>query len=263
MSLLLEALKKAEKAKEEAQRRARGEAGPASELRLEGDAPATASSETAAPARPDPVMTRDQLPDIRQPLEIERDSPPAAARAAAASTESPRPQPRADAQAAERESQRNSARKVFEAKFKEPNPRLPFYITVGALGVFALGTVAYSSTQLRPAPALVNANPPRPTGEAQVAAADTRPSTTPAASPQASASPSAIPGLPSSAPVPAPAKAAPQGAITPPPERAPVRPAERALPPERPLIKTIPQPLPAEPEVCANRSNPNAHPKVH
>src|SRR5574341_1302560 len=65
MSLLLEALKKAEKAKEEAQRKARGEAEGGTELRLEGD----------APARAEPVLTRDQLPDIRQPLQIE-DAPP-------------------------------------------------------------------------------------------------------------------------------------------------------------------------------------------
>src|SRR5574341_1171209 len=112
MSLLLEALKKAEKAKEEAQRKARGEAEGAMELRLEGDAP--------APARTEPVLTRDQLPDIRQPLQIEDAAPP--------TPKQPEAPPPAAAEAA--------ARKVFEAKFKEPNPKLPFYITVGALGVF-------------------------------------------------------------------------------------------------------------------------------
>ena len=60
MSLLLEALKKAEKAKEEALRRAKGEAQPHEpHLRLE---------DAAAPERP--VVTRAELPDIRQPLEI-------------------------------------------------------------------------------------------------------------------------------------------------------------------------------------------------
>jgi hypothetical protein len=63
MSLLLEALKKAEKAKEEAQRRTKGDAAPAStaEIRLEPADPAPAEK---------PVMTRAELPDIRQPLEI-------------------------------------------------------------------------------------------------------------------------------------------------------------------------------------------------
>src|SRR5882672_12606460 len=66
MSLLLEALKKAEKAKEEAQKRARGDsAGAPGELRLEGEAaPATDNTR---------VVTRPELPDISQPLEIVSD----------------------------------------------------------------------------------------------------------------------------------------------------------------------------------------------
>src|SRR5512138_1389480 len=70
MSLLLEALKKAEKAKEEAQRRAREEKG---------------QSEPAAqpaPAERQPVLTRDKLPEIgATSLEIVNDdiSPPGAA----------------------------------------------------------------------------------------------------------------------------------------------------------------------------------------
>ena len=66
MSLLLEALKKAEKAKEEAQRRARGEA---------DDRRAAAEPARAEPAA-QPVVTRDQLPDIRQPLALEDEPPP-------------------------------------------------------------------------------------------------------------------------------------------------------------------------------------------
>src|SRR5262245_50145940 len=154
MSLLLEALKKAEKAKEEAQRQARGDA-PA-------DDGAAAASVDAAAA---PVRTRDQLLDINQPLEIVADEPPPRPRPALAlqedkreekREEKPRPAaaPRAQAQAAPAEakaSERAAARKVFEAKFKEPNPRLPFYITCGALGVFAIGTAVYFWIQLRPA----------------------------------------------------------------------------------------------------------------
>src|SRR3990172_12877715 len=62
MSLLLEALKKAEGAKEEARRGARGEA---SEPRLE--------TEAAPGADAKHVLTRDELPDISQPLEIASD----------------------------------------------------------------------------------------------------------------------------------------------------------------------------------------------
>src|ERR687895_389885 len=181
MSLLLEALKKAERAKEEAQRRSRG-----------GDDAPKAELDFAANA--EPVVTRDQLPDIRQPLEIQRDE-----------VETPAPPPAQEkppeARPADRQAtERATARKVFEAKFKEPNPRLPFFITMAALGVFAVGTVVYFWIQLQPPPALVNANPPRPSSQAQVAAAETRPTATApiAAAPQSA--PSSIPGLPGSAP---------------------------------------------------------------
>ncbi|MGH8746311.1 MAG: hypothetical protein ACREUK_07460, partial [Burkholderiales bacterium] len=74
MSLLLDALKKAEKAKQEAQRQAEGEqpilAPPAGELGIVDDA-----------RREPSVRTRDQLPDISQSLRIEsEDIAPAARR---------------------------------------------------------------------------------------------------------------------------------------------------------------------------------------
>jgi tetratricopeptide (TPR) repeat protein len=266
MSLLLEALKKAEKAKEEAQRKTRGDApAPApvaapTELRIEGD-PAPAPAPVAA----EPVLTRDQLPDIRQPLEIEPEAPQAAP--ARPAPEKPRPQPRAEPQAAERETQRTAARKVFEAKFKEPNPRLPFFITMGALGVFAVGTVIYFWIQLRPAPALVNTNPQRPADEVQVAAADIRPTTPAPAAAAAQSSPSAIPGLPASAPAPKPApvaKPAPQATpVTQPQAPQAAQPIARA--PERPVLKPVPRPPTAPqalPEVTAARGGPQVHPKV-
>ncbi len=154
MSLLLEALKKAEKAKEEAQRRASG-----------GDAPAEAAAPSSSPApdaaRQGGVLTRDNLPDISSTLEIVSDdleapapsSPrpgaepsleplepaakpaPAAPAAAGSGASSRRGVPPAD------ESGRATARKVFEAKFREPNPRMPFYIALGVLGLFAAGTI--------------------------------------------------------------------------------------------------------------------------
>ena len=72
MSLLLDALKKAEKAKEEAQRRAKEKAAgdAAAEGATGGQSPLTKD----APSEEVPhVRTRDELPDISQPLEIASD----------------------------------------------------------------------------------------------------------------------------------------------------------------------------------------------
>ena len=248
MSLLLEALKKAERAKEEAQRRVQSES-------EEAPAPPPAPAPPEPPAAP--VRTREQLPDIRQPLEIVSDEPPPRpAPRPAPEPEAPRAQPKADPQAGE--AQRASARKVFEAKFKEPNPRLPFFITLGALGVFAVGTVIYFWIQLRPPSSLVNLNP-SPSGEAAVASAPAAPQPTPAA-PATPAQP-AIPGLPTASPAtpataatPAPAKPAPQQPVARAPETPLLRPAPRAaLPAER---------APAEREISFNRPAPQVHPKV-
>src|SRR5262245_60792801 len=130
MSLLLEALKKAEKAKEDAQRRAREErpAGEPEELHS-GAEPAeseAAEPHAAAAAEPAaPVLTRDKLPEISQKLEILTDDlEKPVAEPAAAPIETPRvtrtriPPARNDAG---EEASRASARKVFEAKFREPN----------------------------------------------------------------------------------------------------------------------------------------------
>jgi tetratricopeptide (TPR) repeat protein len=253
MSLLLEALKKAEKAKEEAQRRADdGAAGAEAEA-----AQPDAESAIAQPSRP--VMTRDQLPEISQPLEIVNNELQLA-------PEPPKPQPQArpEPRAADSQSaERAAGRKVFEAKFREPNPRLPFFVTMGALGAFAVGTMIYFYIQLRPPPSLVNLNPPRPAEEATAAAS---PAATQAAKPIAGTAPSAIPGLPGA---PAPAAAAPVAqapAATPavaPPRRQvpavppPARPVARA---ETPLIRQAPQAAaPVEP---TPRAAPAVHPKV-
>jgi tetratricopeptide (TPR) repeat protein len=242
MSLLLEALKKAEKAKEEAQRRANSESsGQPTPLQLEGDAPA-----------PKAVLTRDKLPDITKPLEIAADGlAEPSLQPAAAPRVSPQAR-RADPQSAGRA----TAKKVFEAKFKESNPRVPFYIVTGALGVFALCTVVYFWYQLRPPPLLVNANPQRSANEASAAAA---PPSKPAAPPTApAAGPTAIPGLPGtsvtqSAPVPrAPAPAAAPA----------VRPAEQ--PRLAPRLQPPPRQAAAEraTELSVSRAAPVVHPRV-
>ena len=252
MSLLLEALKKAEKAKEEAQRRTRSEPEGAAPSATPQAALAEIALEPAPPTEP-AVLTRDQLPDIRQPLTLEGDEqaakPAPAPREAAPAT---RPEAKADAQA----SGRASARKVFEAKFREPNPRLPFYITVGALSLFALGTVVYFWMQLQPPPALVNTNPPRPSNEAQVAAADLKP--TPTLAQQAPAS--AIPGLPGSAPpVPASAKPVLQPPVQPPQPAAVPRPAE--IP--RAEVPRLQAPRASAPTaVTSSRPVPQVHPNI-
>ena len=235
MSLLLEALKKAEKAKEEAQRRAQGDG---------VEPPATAASPPPAPA----------APAEREPLQILLEEPAAAPIRAeppplAMVDEKPRIPPKAKPEPAASDD-RATARKVFEAKFREPNPRLPFFITLGALGVFGVGTIVYFWMQLRPPAPLVNLNP-RPSAEVQVAAAPEPPR---AATPSPAQPQGAIPGLPSAAPA-APAKPAP-------------RPIERE--PETPILRPQPRvsapiaraPTPAKTEVTATRAVPQVHPKV-
>jgi tetratricopeptide (TPR) repeat protein len=245
MSLLLEALKKAEKAKEEAQRRERGEPAVA-ELRIEPDPPAPEAK---------PLLTRAELPDIKQPLEILSDdialkqAQPAAAappRPAAA-----RPEPPKDA--APKDAGRAAARNAFEAKFREPNPRLPFLITMGLLGLFALGTIGYFWYQLRPPPPLVNANPVRPANEAPVQVAEA-PLPVRAAAPPAQ---TAIPGLPVAAAAPAPRPPAPEPRTEAPAPKP--RPAPRAV---RAPAAEPPAQLPAATVATRPAPPPQVHPKV-
>lgn len=214
MSLLLDALKKAEKAKEIAKRRGQVADG--------SDADATVMQ----------VRTRNELPDISGPLEIHSedipggiqmsrsDSPvpdafstppvarPAKEAAAPISSDEPAvdspPRRRQAATSAESASdpqaaQRAAAKNVFEAKFKEPNPKLPFQIVMVLLGVFALGTVVYFWYQLRPPPALVNTNAKLPPNETKVEGGQIQPSTT-QSSPQGPAQGPAVPGLPGQLP---------------------------------------------------------------
>jgi tetratricopeptide (TPR) repeat protein len=156
---------------------------------------------------------------------------------------------------------------VFEAKVREPNPRLPFFITLGALGVFAVGIVVYFWIQLQPPRLLVNTNPTAPAGESQAAAptSATAPQPGPQATPQ-----SAIPGLPGGAPPAPPAQPA-----EPPRAAAPARPATPAIPrdPQAPRVKPAPRAsaavaapyapaAQAAPVLAARRSAPQVHPRV-
>ena len=280
MSLLLEALKKAEKAKEEAQRRARdGNAGAE-------PAPSVFDAEATVATDGRHVMRRDELPDISAPLEILSDdirpaakSKPAAPLELALADDPPPPAaperrsaPRrpaaragsgteaADAAGAERA----SAQKVFEAKFREPNPRLPFYIVMGVLGAIAVGTAIYFWLQLRPAPSLVNTNPVRPAAEKPLDAGAQKPAAVAAAAPDTG--PAAIPGLPGGPTAPPAAAAAPTTAAAP---AAPAAPAlAPAAAPAKPAVRSEgvqrrrPAPVAEERALTVTRSGPQIHPQV-
>jgi tetratricopeptide (TPR) repeat protein len=268
MSLLLEALKKAEKAKEDAQRRARGDDGEA------GDAPRDEAGRK-------PVLTRDKLPEISTSLEIVSDDlspPPAPASTAGPALEPLEPPPAPKARPAPKApprpaaakpsddpaaASRASAKKVFEAKFSEPNPRMPFYIAMGTLGAFALGTVGYFWYQLRPPASLVNLNPARQ-AEAVAVAADAK---SPAPAAAAPSVPNAIPGLPatatkapSSAPSTAPAAAAP-GAAPRAPLEAPVE-TPRLRPAQRVPDPRVAPPAASETTASVSRAPAQVHPRV-
>jgi len=247
MSLLLDALKKAEKAKEDAERQAKDSAGP------EGAGSGEAGKH---------VTTRAELPDISQPLEILSEDLPGTNPAPAASPKAPL-EPRAappEARSADPQAvQRNAARSAFEAKFKEPNPRLPFYLAVGALGLAAVGVVGYFWYQLRPPPPLVNTNPARPVAEQPLEIAASKPSPSGSLPAQSSAAQTQIPGLPAGQPsiVPSPPPSATPAKPAPAEPRA-AEPQRRAAPPAaRAAVQEEPRGA-----VSAPRALPQVHPQV-
>jgi len=219
MSLLLEALKKAEKAKADAQRHAKGMDAGAPPQPSVFDPEATLLDDGRH------VTTRDELPSASTPLEILADDlRPAPERAPMelrladeAQAQEPKIAPRREparaaagaqsTQNAAAGAERATAQRVFEAKFKEANPRLPFLITMGVLGAFAAGTVIYFWLQLRPAPPLINTNPQRAADEKPIDPAALKPAALPSAPGSAPAAASAIPGLPGGVPATAPAAA--------------------------------------------------------
>src|SRR5216117_4002756 len=201
MSLLLEALKKAELAKQ------------------------VAKAEAPSP-EPKPVMTREKLPDISQPLEILTDDLPSsetkAAETAAARSEfslqgeemfEPAAQAIPSTNEFARTGERAQAQQLFQVKEMDYNPRRPFYLTLGALAVVGLGYVGYVWWQMRPRYSV-------PPVEMQA-----RPVATPAQSTTASAT-VARPSQPDAAPPPP----APQAAVP-----APARTAVPGIPPIQPV----------------------------
>jgi len=199
MSLLLDALKKAELAKQVAQ--------------VEAPPQEPAPQEPAARR----VITREKLPDITQPLEILTDDLPSSeTRAAEASvarpelslqdqeTFEPAPQPVSSMNEFARTDERAQAQQLFQVKEMDYNPRRPFYLTLGALALVGLGYGGYVWWQMQPKYTIPPvATQPRPVET------PAQPATAPA--PAAPSQPAAAPSVPAQAPlavVPAPARAA-------------------------------------------------------
>ena len=127
MSLLHEAFKKAERAREEAQRPAkRAELSSVSlEIVAEPEPP-----QEAAPLALEPEPGRAPSPEIP----IAPDSQPSGLAATAS----------------------------IEAELRESNPKLAFHVALGALGIAVIATAGYFWYQLRPAPAFVPPHSMRP-----------------------------------------------------------------------------------------------------
>ena len=165
MSLLLEALKKAELAKQGAQ--------PAS------NKPTEIEFTPSSPVADKPIITRENLPDITQQLEItSEDLPSSGSTQLSAEATSPQrpassapirnaPEPIFTEEAVEPVQEQAAAKQLFDAKgLEDYNPRKPFYYTLAALGVFAIGAIGYFWWQLQPryivAPTTVANAPARP-----------------------------------------------------------------------------------------------------
>lgn len=199
MSLLLEALKKAELAKQGNQ----ATSSASSRIEL---APAAAS----APAKP--IITRENLPDITQQLEILSEDLPSSSAPQGLdgmySLTSQEPiQATTEPSFADKpvEPARNqaAAKQMFEAKgLEDYNPRKPFYYTIGALAVFAAGCIGYFWWQLQPryivAPTAVANAPSKPLEPIPPAPAAAAP-IDPLASPGPNTAPSTIGASPASA----------------------------------------------------------------
>ncbi len=168
MSLLLEALKKAELAKQQIKQPAETDAAPG--LSLEPR---------------ESIITREELPDIAQAVEItpeyantpapalrKSEIPPVPARPAEPPheirsepafepapirdmTPGPAPDPTPSPVMTDMNPGRDAARQLFDVKEVDYNPRRPFYITLAVLGLAAAGYGGYLWWQIQPK-ALVN-----------------------------------------------------------------------------------------------------------
>ena len=223
MSLLLDALKKAELAKQIA--KADSAADPS-------------ETDSAQQSEPAPrVITREKLPDITQPLEILTDDlpssgqskpvePPANRRELsledpAAYAPGPQAVPMTGTPA--QPAGRLQAEQLFQVNEMDYNPRRPFYLTLCALGVVAAGYGGYVGWQMRP-----HYSSPQPTANASA----------PAPAPVAPA-PAPQPALVAVAPAPAPTSVpAPSASVQVIPPIQPVRPRQPAATPAAPRADT-------------------------
>ncbi len=198
MSLLLEALKKAELAKQGAQ----PEAGPGQAAEQPAHRAGPRADEMTLVQEPRvPVITRESLPDISQPLEIRSEDLPSTARNAEQSaqraaqripepalerpavglgqraTATERPTGSAGANGTDATQMRDAARQVFDVKEVDYNPRRPFYFTIAALLIAGGGYGGYVWWQMQPhytvnAAAVSAAAASKPPDAAMPAAAD-------------------------------------------------------------------------------------------
>jgi tetratricopeptide (TPR) repeat protein len=211
MSLLLEALKKAELAKQAAKEEPpAGEAPPLTRDKLPDiTQPMEIRSEDLTLVEPTPVPKRAEKPALE--LALEEPSRPAPAAPTAPTAPAARPAPSEAAYTPPSEDvERKQAQQMFEAKELDVNPRKPFYITLGVLGLFALGTVGYFWYQLQPHYTF-KAPPPSAHAAAPPLAAAPAPaaSATAAAAPQTGTQPAPAAPIASSAAAPAMTKQAP------------------------------------------------------
>jgi Tfp pilus assembly protein PilF len=252
VSLLLEALKKAELAKQQG---AAGQPGVPATPGPDAGLPPITEAPPADLAAEKPLITRDRLPDITQPLEIlsedlpsaaapKRERPPASASPEPVGAPGARSAPgldrpeRAASAPSGTEQDRASARQLFEAKTPDYDPRRPFYYALGVVGVFALGIAGYFAYQIfAPRPAYYTGPPagtPAPTTTAAVtpppAAAPSAPAQAqPAQTAQATTAPAATPGAEPTSP----AAAAPTTSAQPVPVPPQPRPAAPKAGPDR------------------------------
>ncbi len=207
MSLLLEALKKAELAKQVAK-----EGAPSAE-------PGLAPPEPAAR-----VITREKLPDITQPLEILTDDLPSSEPAGETAVSSelslqgeemfePAAQPAPSTNEFARTADRAQAQQLFQVKEMDYNPRRPFYLTLGALALVGLGYGGYVWWQMQPRYSVARGETARPVAapaQSVVVSAPVAAPSEPAAPPPPAQTPqgaapasarTAVPGIPPIQPV--------------------------------------------------------------
>ncbi|HLB13850.1 MAG TPA: tetratricopeptide repeat protein, partial [Burkholderiales bacterium] len=167
------------------------------------------------------------------------------------------------------EQDRLSARQLFEAKDMDYNPRRPFFIAVGALGVGALAVIGYFLFQIyAPRPSFYTGAGAKPTPIAAAPAAPAVPATQPSAVPATPAptpaptpaGASSGPAMPSGATVPAAPQPAPSTGAARAPRASEATPRETRAPGA--LAETAPAPraAPAGPSIKVSRVEPRVEP---